>query len=444
MRDIPTEPPTSSRLMSKVVEYFDIVAKGTSVRTELFAGASTFLALSYIFVVNPAILAQAGMNKSAVLFATIITSSLATLAMGMWARLPFVLAPGMEMNAYVAFFVVGALGFTWQQALGAVFWSGVLFVVLTISRIRERIIDAIPDQMKSGLSLSVGVFLALVALKLAGVLRYDGVRLQGFGGFTTPDALALYVSFALVLFLSWIRLPGAVMISILATTGFCHAIGMGNRQPSTEGISAAALSAVWQLAFSAILQMKMLSVIVILFLIDFYGSIAKLIGLTMDTNIAPNGRLPRMREALLIDSIATTGGAALGTSSLTIYVESGVGIAAGGRTGLTAVVCGALMLSCLGLAPFLANVPAVAASGSLLFLAITLFPSRAALQRMKTLDRVMLLSMPLTVLATFALDKAMLVGYIPYLYRDLRLRKLNRYMLISFCLLLLGVLAQMR
>lgn len=171
--------------MGPLDRYFRITEKGSSLGTEVLAGCSTFLALSYIFVVNPAILAHAGMDRSVVLFATIVASGAATIAMGLWARLPFVLAPGMEMNAYVAFYVVSTLGFTWQEALGAVFWAGVICVVLSIARIREEIINAIPDRMKSSLALSVGAFLGLVALKVAGLLVYDGVTLSGLGGFTT-------------------------------------------------------------------------------------------------------------------------------------------------------------------------------------------------------------------------------------------------------------------
>ncbi len=146
------------RFLQKIGEYFGFAQHNTTFRTEIIAGVSTFLALSYIFVVNPSILSEAGMNKSAVLFATIIASGLSTLVMGIWAKKPFVLAPGMEMNAYVAFFVVKTLGFSWQEALGAVFWSGVIFLVLTLTRVRKKIINAIPDKMKSGLALSVSVF----------------------------------------------------------------------------------------------------------------------------------------------------------------------------------------------------------------------------------------------------------------------------------------------
>src|SRR3989344_1709385 len=198
-------------VLSKIEDYFDFAKHKTNYKTEILAGVSTFLALSYIFVVNPSILAEGGFNKSAVLFATVITCFLATFIMGVWAKKPFAVAPGMEMNAYVAFFVVGALGFSWQQALGAVFWSGVLFMILTLTNVRTKIINAIPDKMKSGLALCVGVFLMLIALRLAGILLYSGVSISGLGVFLSPTAYVLYFGLASTLILRKFKIPGSVL-----------------------------------------------------------------------------------------------------------------------------------------------------------------------------------------------------------------------------------------
>lgn len=428
-------------LRSRIDRYFDLAGKGSSFATETIAGVSTFLALSYIFIVNPAILAQAGMNRSAVLFATILTSALATLAMGLWARLPFVLAPGMEMNAYVAFFVVGTLGFTWQEALGAVFWSGVLFVLLTVTRVREKIIQSIPEGMKSGLSLSVGTFLAIVALKTAGILKYQGIRFTGFGNLRSYAALVVFCSLVLILILERLRVRGAVLISILATALLCHLlhiVDISGGSSNLQGIFAAA----GKLDVSIIFQPKMLNVILTLFLIDFYGSVAKLIGLSMNTNIAIDRRVPRLREALLIDGLATTVGSGVGTSSLTVYVESGVGIGAGGRTGLTAVVCAILMLACFAFGPLLAYIPVLAASGALLWVAIQLCPSIENLRQMKPADKAALVLMQLMVLGTFTLNYAMLIGYGVYIVRDFRLKQINGYAFGSFLLLGVGAVIQ--
>jgi AGZA family xanthine/uracil permease-like MFS transporter len=429
-------------MTERLKRFFEIDSRSSSIATEVLAGLSTFLALSYIFVVNPAILSQAGMSASAVLFTTIITSATATILMGAWARLPFVLAPGMEMNAYVTFFVVGALGFTWQQALGAVFWSGIIFLVLTLTHVRQHIIEAIPEQMKSALSLSVGVFLALVALKIAGLLRYEGVHFVGFGSPLTLDTAAFCLSLVLAVGLDKLRLRGAVIISILATTAFCILLGHGATKAA--GMTTTAMfSGMAKLEPRVLFCPRMLSVILILFLIDFYGSVAKLIGLSITTNLMSTGRLPRLREALLVDSTATIAGALLGTSSLTVYVESGVGISAGGRTGLAAVTAGALMLACFSLTPFLSIVPLVATTGALILVAIKLIPPIARLQQFSRTDAVATILMQVAVIATFSIDRAMLLGFGIYLLTTLlQRRRPNPYLVASTCALALGFVLQ--
>lgn len=204
----------TNKHISPVDRFFRYSDFGSSLRTEVFAGLSTFLALSYIFVVNPAILAAGSLTPSAVFFATIIGSVIATLAMGLWANKPFAVAPGLEMNAYVAYVVISVLGFTWQDAMGAVFWSGVLTVTLNYTRIRVKIIEAIPDSLKSGLAAAVGIFLILVALKVSGLIVYQGVTFRSFGPLASPGAVLFYAGFALVLFLKYLRIPGAILISI--------------------------------------------------------------------------------------------------------------------------------------------------------------------------------------------------------------------------------------
>lgn len=421
-------------------QYFGIIEKKSSIQTEIFAGISTFLTLSYIFVVNPAILAQGGMDKTLVFFATVLTSGLATLIMGMYARLPFALAPGMEINAYVAFFVIGVLGYSWPEALGAVFWSGVIFVVLTIARVRERIIDAIPERMKSGLSLAVGVFLSIVALKVARLLIYEGVTIKGLGNFRSSEAIAFYVSTTLVFLLDRLHVRGAVLISILATSILYHFIGTVADQDQTSRLSSALIASFGKLDLGVVLNPKSLSVILILFLVDFYGSVAKLIGLTMSTNIMVNGKLPRMKEALLIDGTSTLLGAGLGTTSLTVYVESGVGIGTGGRTGLTSVVTGVLMLSCFLITPLLKFVPVIATTGALIFVGTKLFPSWRELRSYNKLDNIVFALMQLIVVITFAIDKAMLAGFLVYIFIDLlAFRRPNIYLVGSATLLTLGL-----
>lgn len=435
----------SVSLRDRLDSYFSITEKGSSVSREILAGVSTFLALSYIFVVNPAILSQGGMDKSAVFFATVLTSGLATLAMGFWARLPFAVAPGMEMNAFVAFFAIGALGFTWQEALGMVFWSGVVMVLLTLAKVRERIIDSIPPAMKVGLAFSVGTFLVLIALSISGILRYEGLGLRGVGNLVSTKALALYIGLGLVLVLSRMRVLGAVLLGILLTAGICrYALDLSDPAEKAISFSPALLGAVGELRFDVLFNAKSLSVVLVLFVLDFYGSVAKFIGLTLSTNIAEDGKVPRRRQALLIDGVGTIGGATLGTSSVIAYVESAVGIGLGGRTGFVAVVCGSLMLATFALAPVLQLIPLAATTGTLVFVGLQLLPKKTAWQGLELFDRLVLVLMPIVVVATFAIDRAMLVGFTLYLLKQIVDRKVNWFLAGSTVLLWLALALQLQ
>jgi AGZA family xanthine/uracil permease-like MFS transporter len=431
----------SFRRMARFLDrYFEVTAKGSTIRTELLAGVSTFLVLSYIFIVNPAILGDAGIDRSAVLFATILVSGISTIAMGLWARLPFVLAPGMEMNAYITYFAVGVVGLTWREALGAVFWSGVLFISLSALQVRQKIIEAIPPPMAASLSLCVGLFIALIACRIAGILTFQGVHISGLGLVMGSGALVLYVGVVTALFLDHFKVKAAVLLSIIVSATLCRAIGLTQSAPSVP-LSRHPFAALGALDFGVIGRPSALSIILVLFLVDFYGSIAKLLGLTTNTSIQENGRVPRLRRALLVDSLATTSASIAGTSNITVYVESGVGIAAGGRTGLTALVCGVLMLSVFGIAPLLYLVPLVATTGALVFIAIKLIPNTTTFRGFSLIDVLALILMQCCVLATLALDRAILAGLVVYALAAILVtrKRPNVYALASIALLMLGV-----
>ncbi len=434
--------PGKKRFFHKVADYFEFDKHKTNYRTEIIAGISTFMALAYIFVVNPSILAEGGFNKSAVLFATITVSFLATFIMGVWAKKPFALAPGMEMNAYVAFFVIAGLGFAWPQALGAVFWSGIIFIILTVTNVRTKIIQAIPDKMKSGLALSVGVFLMLIALSLAGVIAYEGITFSHFGNLLTPLFAVLVLGIVTVLLLRKFKVPGAVLISIVLASVLAHLLGLGNTGENFT-VSKEMFSAIFQWDLSVILDPRMWSVILILFLVDFYGSVAKFIGLTRKTTIVnKKGSMPLMKESLFVDGGATIVGAGLGTTSLTTYVESGVGIAEGGRTGFTAVVISILMLLFLALTPLLNLVPLIATTGALFWVGLHLFPNKKEIKTYNWLDIFTVIVMILVTVLTFAIDKALLAGFIIYIGGMIfkgKVKEINLFMVISTILLTLGL-----
>ncbi|MDO8486469.1 MAG: NCS2 family permease [Candidatus Staskawiczbacteria bacterium] len=430
-------------MMQKIDNFFGISRLGSTFRIELFAGISTFLSLSYIFVVNPAILSASGIDTSVAFFATIFGSVVATLLMGLWARLPFALAPGLEMNAYFSYVVVGVLGFTWQGALGAVFWVGVLTFILSFTPLRTNIIKAIPDKLKSGLAASVGVFLMLIALKVSGLLAYEGIQVRGIGLLTSKEAYIFYVGLALVLMLRHFKVKGSVLLSIVGAAIFAHFIGVGQPIEPIK-LSKDMFAGIFAFDLGVIFNPKIWSVIIILFILDFYGPIAKFIGLTRNTPIVDkDGNLPRMKEGLAVDGLGTMIGAATGTSNLITYVESAVGIGEGGRTGLVAVVVAILMSLFLFIVPLINLIPVAATTGALFFVGLTIFPNKKELKSYTWTDIIAVGLMILVTFWTFGLDKAMLSGFTAFIILFIvrgKWKELNPYLVGSTLLLLLSFL----
>lgn len=434
----PDEEPASA-----LDKYFQLRSVGSNVGTEIFAGLSTFLALSYIFVVNPAILSAGGMSKSAVFFATIVGSVITTLLMGFWANKPFAVAPGLEMNAYVAYVVIGSMGFVWRDAMGAVFWSGILTVTLNYTRIRVRIIEAIPDTLKSGLAAAVGAFLMLVALKVSGLLVYEGVRVKAVGSLTSKEAIVFFGGLVLVIVLRYFKVTGAVLLSIIGASVLAWAIGYSSHIEPIK-LSSDMFAATFGLNLGIIANRKIWSIIIILFILDFYGSIAKFIGLTRNTSIVDkDGNLPKLQEALTVDGLGTILGAGLGTSNLITYVESAVGIGEGGRTGLSAIVCGALMSLFILLTPLVNLVPVIATTGALFFVGLGLLPRRKDWKQYAWVDAVAVVVMIGVTLWLFALDKAMFAGFATVVVGHIvtgRVKETNVYLVMSTIVLLISIL----
>ena len=432
--------------------YFKCDEMQTNLRTELIAGLSTFLSLAYILVLNPAILSKSGLDTSAVFFATVIASGFTTILMGLWARLPFAVAPGLEMNGFFAFVVCGTLGMTWQQGLGAVFWSGILCIILTFLPVRQKIINAIPDGLKINIAVSVGVFVATIGLFLAKIVSFK----NGFPDFSNWDvsllysheAIALYVGLivASVLDMKRFKFLGGLLVAIIVATLVCRAFGITAKLPPQ--FSNAMFSAAFKFdPLSIITEKRFLSVLLIFFLIDFYGGIGKFIGLTSATNLQSNGKIKNIEKALYVDGIGTVAGSALGTSSLITFVESAVGIAAGGRTGITAIVCGVLMLASLALTPLIGLVPVEATAGILIYVGWLLLPIRhlkAGDQSFGKFDMAVALVMGEISLVTFGLDKAMLFGFVAYTLRQFLTtgEKVNYYLLATTMLLILSTVMQ--
>src|SRR5699024_9769381 len=330
--------------MNAIERYFGINGQNTTIKTEVLAGVTTFLTMAYIIFVNPNVLADAGMDKGAVFVATCLAAAVGCFIMGIYARLPVALAPGMGLNAFFTYGVVLGMGYSWQTALGAVFLSGCIFILLSLFKIRELIINSIPDSIKQGVVAGIGAFLAFISLQTAGVIVNNDATLVGLGDMTAFSPAMAALGFIVIVGLSHKKIPGAVTIGILLVA--LISLITGNTQ-FTGIISAPPPIAptLMQLDIAGAFDVAMISVIFAFLFVDLFDTAGTLIATTSQAGlIGKDGKIPNMGKALLADSSATVAGTLLGTSSTTSFVESVSGIAAGGRTGLVAVTVGVLFL----------------------------------------------------------------------------------------------------
>jgi len=349
--------------------FFQLAAHGTTVRTEVVAGLTTFLTMAYILFVNPSILKDAGMDQGAVFVATCLAAALGSLVMGLYANYPVALAPGMGLNAYFTYGVVGGMGYTWQVALGAVFLSGLIFFALSLFRVRERIIDAIPHSLKLAISAGIGFFLGIIALKNAGLVVAHPATLVTIGDVRTIPVLIAALAFAAIIALDHRRVPGALIIGVLGATlagialGISPFLGIVDAPPSLA-------PTILALDLAGALDIGLIAIVFAFLFVDLFDTAGTLVGVGVRAGLLDaEGRLPRLGRALVADSTATMAGAVLGTSTVTSYIESAAGTKAGGRTGLTACVVAVLFLASLVLAPLALSVPGYATAPALLFVA---------------------------------------------------------------------------
>ena len=356
-------------MINLINDFFEIDERGSSISHELNAGMTTFLAMVYITVVNPLILTDAGMDFGAVFVASCAAAAFGCLVMGLVANYPIALAPGMGQNAFFTYAIVLGSGQPWQTALGAVFISGILFILISLSPLRAWLINSIPRNLKLGMAAGIGFFLALIALKNAGIVTASEATLITLGDLTSFPAMMGLLGFFVITALAARGFRGAVILGIAAASitgwlsGEAEFIGFASTPPSIQPVF-------FQLDIRQALDLSMLSVILTLLLVDLFDTAGTLVGVATRANLVDeNGRLHRLDRALLADSGATAVGALLGTSSTTSFVESAAGVESGGRTGLTACAVGILFLVCLLFAPLAQSVPAYAASAALLFVA---------------------------------------------------------------------------
>ncbi len=348
---------------------FKLKEHNTSVKTEMLAGLTTFLTMAYILIVNPLILADAGMDFGAVFTATAISAAVATIIMAFAANLPFALAPGMGLNAFFAYTVVLGMGYSWQFALTAVFLEGLIFIVLTFFNVREAIVNCIPMNVKRAISVGIGLFIAFIGLQNAGIV-VDGATLVTVGNLTSSQVLVAIIGLVIMGALLAFKVRGALLIGIVAATIIALPLGVASA-PSGSWAPPSLAPIFFQFDFSQVFSLDMLIVLFTFLFVDMFDTVGTLIGVSTKAGlIDKDGNIPKVKGALFADAFGTTFGAVLGTSTVTTYVESAAGVAEGGRTGLTALSTAVLFLLALFISPLFLMIPGAATAPALVLVGL--------------------------------------------------------------------------
>ena len=392
---------------------FNLRASGTNVKTEIIAGFSTFLTMSFIIAVNPGILSDAGIDFAAGFVATIIATVIGTLIIGLYAGWPVAVAPGMGLNAFFTYGVVLGYGFTWQQGLTAVFVSSVLFLIFSMTRLRAWLLQSIPNALQAGITAGIGLFLAVIGLTGAGIIVSNPDTIVGLGALTSPEVLLALIGLLVIAGLEYRGIKGGILLGILAVSAIGWIAGLA----SFGGIASAppVASAAFSLDFGAVFSPAFITIVFIMLFVDFFDTTGTLSAISeIAGKRREDGSIENINKAVVADTSASIVGALAGTSNMTTYLESASGIKAGGRTGLTAVVIALLFLSCLFLEPLFASIPAFATAPALIFVAANFMTS---LRRVEWDDlsqavsvMVILLVMPLT----FSIAAGIAFGFITY------------------------------
>ena len=359
--------------------YFKLSENNTSVRQELLGGTTTFVTMAYVVVVNPQILSQAGMPADGVLFATCISAAVATLVMGLYANYPIALAPGMSLNAYFAYSVCLAMHVPWRAALAVVFFSGVLFLILTVSRIREQIVNGIPECLKHSTAAGIGMFIAFLGMKNAKLIVANSITVVGIGSFANKEVQATCFGLVLTLVLMARRIHGAILIGIIGTTLLGMFRGISS-WPSGFFAMPHFSSTFLQLDFRGALHLGLLEIVFAFLFVDLFDNVGTLVGVCEQAGFVKNGKIPRVGRILLADSVGTIFGAVTGTSTVTSYIESAAGVAAGARTGLSNLAVAALFLLAMFCSPLAAAIPAYATAPALILVGVLMSQSLAQIK----------------------------------------------------------------
>ena len=357
-----------------LTKIFGFNPKETKIRTEIMAGVTTFLTMAYILAVNPNILGDTGMDKGALFTTTALMAGLATIFMGVYAKLPLALAPGMGLNAFFAYSVCLVMGHSWQFALTAVFLEGILFILLTITNLREKIVEVLPDTLKKAISAGIGLYIAFIGLKSADIIVDNPATLVSLGKISEGSALLGIIGIVVTSILLVKNIKGALLIGIITTTligiplGVTQFNGVLSAPPSIEPIF-------MKIQWDSILSKDMFVIVFTFLFVDLFDCIGTVIGVTERAGMVKNGKIPHLKEVFVVDSIATTAGAMMGTSTVAVYVESAAGVNEGGRSGLTAVTTGIFFLLALFLSPLFLSIPVAATTPVLVLVGLMMMSS---------------------------------------------------------------------
>jgi AGZA family xanthine/uracil permease-like MFS transporter len=417
---------------------FALAANRTTIRRELLGGVTTFLTMAYIIVVNAQILSQAGVPAEGVVFATCFASAVATLVMGLYANYPIALAPGMSLNAYFTYTVCLGLHVPWRTALGAVFLSGVLFVLLTVTRIREQIVNGIPHGLKHATAGGIGMFIAFVGLRSAKLVVANAATFVGLGSFADPQVQAACLGIALTLVLMARRVNGAILLGILGTT--LIGIFRGSAHwPSAVLALPNPRATLLQLDIKGALHLGLVEIIFIFLFVDLFDNVGTMVGVCEQGGFIKDGKIPRVGRALLADGIGTMFGALTGTSTVTSYIESAAGVAAGARTGLSNMMVAVLFLSAMFFSPVAAAIPAFATAPALILVGALMTESVAQVDWKEFSEAfpafVTLIATPLT----FSIATGLSLGVISYTIAKLAAGKHREVSLLLWLLTILFI-----
>lgn len=352
-------------------KFFKLKENGTNVKSEIIAGITTFMTMAYILAVNPSVLSATGMDKGAVFTATVVSSIVATLIMGLLANLPFALAPGMGLNAFFAYTVVLGMGYSWQTALTAVFIEGIIFLVLTIFNVREAIVNSIPLNMKRAISVGIGLFIAFIGLQNSKIIINNDATLISLGDITSGSPLLAIIGLLITSLLLAYNVKGAILIGILLTTLIGVPMGITQLSPYASFAPPSLEPVAFKLDFANIFHPNMFIVLFTFLFVDMFDTVGTLVGVCTKANmLTKSGEVPRCKQALFADAVGTIFGACMGTSTVTTYVESASGVAEGGKTGLTAVVAAVLFTISLFLSHIFLSIPSAATAPALIIVGL--------------------------------------------------------------------------